>query len=54
MAGYYDGEAEPNVKEWLAAAKASKNTKIIGIMYTTWENKYDDMEKFMAAVKKYQ
>ena len=53
MAGYYDGDVPANVKQWMEAAKASP-AKVTGIMYTTWRHNYDDLEKFMEEVKKYE
>lgn len=44
IAGYYDHRPE-QVKEWLAAAKAAPDS-VIGVMYTTWKNKYDDLDTF--------
>jgi hypothetical protein len=44
IAGYYDHRPE-QVKDWLAAAKATP-ASVVGVMYTTWENKYDDLEVF--------
>jgi hypothetical protein len=43
IAGYYDTDPN-NVKEWLNAARPVKG--VIGLMYTTWENRYDDLERF--------
>jgi hypothetical protein len=44
IAGYYD--ANPAlVTEWLAATKAVPGS-VLGVMYTTWENNYRDLEKF--------
>ncbi len=50
MAGYYDGDPEPNAAGWVEAAK--KVPGVLGIMYTTWERKYADLEKFAEAVEK--
>jgi hypothetical protein len=44
IAGYYDHRPE-QVKEWLAAANSTSDS-VIGVMYTTWQNKYDDLEGF--------
>ena len=42
IAGYYD--ANPNdVKQWLDAARPFNG--VIGLMYTTWENNFGDLEK---------
>src|SRR5437764_4077821 len=43
IAGYYDGPVE-QVKDWLDSAAKVKG--VVGVMYTTWENKYDDLERF--------
>ncbi len=48
IAGYYDSKPE-RVKEWLAAAEGIPG--VIGVMYTTWVNKYGDMEAFAKAAK---
>jgi hypothetical protein len=48
IAGYYD--ANPAlVTDWLSAAKAVPGS-VRGIMYTTWENNYRDLEKFSQLV----
>ena len=46
IAGYYDADPN-NIKQWLSSAKGG----VIGTMYTTWENRYGDLEKFSEAVK---
>jgi hypothetical protein len=43
LAGYYDQPPE-NIRKWLAAA--AKTPHVIGIMYTTWQNQYKDLEAF--------
>ncbi|MBI2923912.1 MAG: hypothetical protein HYY18_22870 [Planctomycetes bacterium] len=43
IAGYYDAEPE-KIRDWLEAAGKTKGVE--GIMYTTWENRYGDLEKF--------
>jgi hypothetical protein len=49
LAGYYDGP--PNaIINWLA--DASQVQGVDGVMYTTWQGKYDDLEKFAAAAGK--
>jgi hypothetical protein len=52
MAGYYDGDAEENARGWVEAAK--KRPGAVGIMYTTWERKYADLEKFLQAVDRHR
>ncbi len=42
LAGYYDGD--DNFATWDAAAKGSPS--VLGFMYTTWENRYDDLERY--------
>jgi hypothetical protein len=49
IAGYYDGDPE-DVTGWLESAKKAKGVE--GIMYTTWQSKYDDLEKFAEIVGK--
>ena len=43
LAGYYDSKPE-RIREWLADAEAVPN--VTGVMYTTWERRYDDLEAF--------
>jgi hypothetical protein len=43
IAGYYDGAPE-DIKSWVLAAQGVR--KVDGIMYTTWQNRYDDLEAF--------
>ncbi len=43
IAGYYDGPVE-KVHDWLAAAKGVAG--VTGVMYTTWQQRYDDLETF--------
>jgi hypothetical protein len=43
IAGYYDQRPE-QIREWLEAAKKVKG--VVGVMYTTWQQKYGDIEKF--------
>ena len=43
IAGYYDQNPEL-IQEWLDAARRVKG--VIGVMYTTWQQKYDDLERF--------
>ncbi len=43
IAGYYDDDPA-NVRRWLEAAMEVKGVE--GVMYTTWQNRYDDLERF--------
>lgn len=47
LSGYYDAGPD-QIKGWLEAAKGRK--KILGVMYTTWQNNYTDLEAFAANV----
>ncbi len=47
VAGYYDGHPE-RIANWLDAAKSTPGS-VIGVMYTTWQNKYGDLEAFAKA-----
>jgi hypothetical protein len=46
IAGYYDSDPQ-NIQKWLAAAKGVPG--VLGVMYTTWQNKYSDLEAFSKA-----
>ena len=48
IAGYYDSDPGNNVKKWLDSAKQVKG--VTGMMYTTWQDRYSDLEKFSAAI----
>ena len=48
IAGYYDGDVN-DIRKWIASAR--KVDAVVGIMYTTWENKYDDLEEFAEIVR---
>ncbi len=48
IAGYYDSDPA-KVADWLTAAKTVPGS-VLGVMYTTWENNYHDLEKFSQAV----
>ncbi len=43
IAGYYDDKPE-RIRDWLAAAKGIAGLQ--GVMYTTWERKFADLEAF--------
>jgi hypothetical protein len=47
IAGYYDADPD-KVKQWITSAKDVRG--VIGIMYTTWKNRYSDLEKFSEAI----
>lgn len=46
IAGYYD--SDDNWKTWDAAARGVPG--VIGFMYTTWRNRYDDLERYGRAL----
>jgi hypothetical protein len=48
IAGYYDGDVRAIVKR-LAAARGVPG--VVGVMYATWQGRYDDLEKFAVAVR---
>jgi hypothetical protein len=48
IAGYYDG-APAGILEALAAARGVPG--VIGVMYTTWRGRYDDLERFAQLVR---
>jgi hypothetical protein len=46
LAGYYDAPPE-RIKGWLKAGDGMKGVR--GVMYTTWQNNFADLEKFATA-----
>ncbi len=48
IAGYYD-HAPEEVRQWLDAARNVPG--VAGVMYTTWQRKYDDLERFAEFVR---
>jgi hypothetical protein len=48
IAGYYDGPVA-QAKDWLASAARVKG--VLGIMYTTWQNNYENIEAFAKACR---
>lgn len=44
ITGYYDSDPA-RIKEWLEAGRGLKG--IIGVVYTTWQNNYNDLEPFI-------
>ena len=48
IAGYYDASPE-KVSDWLDAAR--KVNGVLGVMYTTWRHKFDDLERFGELVR---
>jgi hypothetical protein len=46
IAAYYDEDVEKDYHAWEGAARAPD---VIGVMYTTWQNDYSDLEKFARA-----
>jgi hypothetical protein len=48
IAGYYDSRPE-GIRDWLRSARDVPG--VIGIMYTTWRQNYDDLEAFARACR---
>ena len=51
LAGYYDGPISA-IDGWLGDAGPIPG--VVGVMYTTWQQKYRDLEPFAAEVKKFR
>lgn len=49
VAGYYDGPLE-QLERWLASARRVKG--VGAFMYTTWQARYDDLERFAETVRR--
>src|SRR5437773_2361570 len=47
IAGYYDAGPD-QIRAWLESAKGVKG--VTGAMFTTWQNRYDDLERFAKVV----
>jgi hypothetical protein len=52
IAGYYDSNPVGGVNRWMSQAKGVPN--VIGMMYTTWSKKYDDLPAFFKALADWQ
>ncbi|MBM3239232.1 hypothetical protein FJZ31_23300 [Candidatus Poribacteria bacterium] len=50
LAGYYDADPR-KISAWLR--DAAKVEGVIGVMYTTWQSNYNDLERFAEEVRKY-
>jgi hypothetical protein len=48
IAGYYDGDPAA-MRQWLDSARAVPG--IEGAMYTTWQNRYEDLERFAEVLR---
>lgn len=51
IAGYYDQKPE-RARDWLDSASRVKGT--VGIMYTSWYDKYEDLESFAGHVDRFR
>ncbi|MCI0343160.1 MAG: hypothetical protein L0216_18780 [Planctomycetales bacterium] len=51
IAGYYD-EGPAQVRDWLEAARGVPG--VIGVMYTTWQSRYDDLEEFARVAREFR
>jgi hypothetical protein len=49
LAGYYDSEPIDKIRDWMR--DAAEFPGVIGVIYTTWENRYDRLESFAESVK---
>ncbi len=48
LCGYYDGDSDgATIKKWLDQAKGTP--RVVGAMYTTWQDKYEAMEAWAKA-----
>lgn len=51
LCGYYDGDMKENVRGWMRNSEGVPG--VVGMMYTTWENNFDDMKEFFELVRTY-
>ena len=52
IAGYYD-QTPTEIKTWLNVVVENKIKQVDGVMYTTWNNSYRDLEAFADNVRKH-
>jgi hypothetical protein len=50
LAGYYDAEPIDAIQDWIRDAASCPG--FCGVMYTTWEHRYDRLEAFAESVKR--
>lgn len=48
LAGYYDHRPDA-IRAWREKGKSAAPGSVVGVMYTTWANCYDDLEAFARA-----
>jgi hypothetical protein len=53
IAGYYDGSVS-QVNNWLDTVTDNNITGVEGVMYTTWQRKYQDLESFAKTVRQHR
>jgi len=51
MAGYYDGDMKRNIERWMRVSEGVPN--VVGMMYTTWKDNFEDMPEFFRLLKTY-
>ena len=51
LAGYYDADPK-KIVDWLKTASETRN--VVGVVYTTWESDYSNLEKFIDYVNKFE
>jgi hypothetical protein len=51
LCGYYDGDLRENISGWMRNSEGVPG--VVGMMYTTWENNFDDMKEFFQLVETY-
>jgi hypothetical protein len=53
IAGYYDGPVS-QINSWLDTVTDNNITGVEGVMYTTWQRKYQDLESFAKTVRQHR
>ena len=51
LCGYYDGDMKENIQGWMRNSEGAPGVK--GMMYTTWENNFDNLKPFFDLVQTY-
>ena len=53
IAGYYD-EGPEQIKRWLDSVQENNIPGVVGVMYTTWQRNFTDLEAFAKIVDQYE
>ena len=52
IAGYYDADPE-QLARWLETVRDNRVQGVVGVMYTTWQNDYSNLEAFAKVIDRF-